>query len=99
MPTRFVIEDVTHGEDLGEFADLASARAELHDRANIPLDQEPDRAPCTSWRTCGRSFDIVEVAGRGSEARTLRRAHALEINARGVRWNAVGGDEVLWEPT
>jgi hypothetical protein len=56
----FVIEDELHAEpQAGEFRSLADAVAELKRRALVPWDQEPNRAPCDGWRTCGRSYEIT----------------------------------------
>jgi hypothetical protein len=50
----------------------------------IPWDEEPNAAPCTSWRTCGRTYEIVEWDTRAN--REQRRTPYLEISSRGVKW-------------
>jgi hypothetical protein len=80
----FVIEDEAHAELHGEFESIDEAIAELKRRASIPWDQEPNVAPCMSWRTCGRRYDIIEYGdGRSAE---VRRMPALEISAAGLKW-------------
>jgi hypothetical protein len=66
----FVIEDELHAEpQAGEFRSLADAVADLKRRALVPWDQEPNRAPCEGWRTCGRSYEIVESTPRRARGR------------------------------
>jgi hypothetical protein len=82
----FVIEDELHAEPQGQFDSLEQAIAELRRRAAIPWDQHPNVAPCTNWRSCGRSYEIIEYDNSWNE---LRRVAALEVSADGIRW---GGD-------
>jgi hypothetical protein len=54
------IEDDAHAELQGEFDSFESALAELRRRALIPWDVPPNVAPCRSWKTCGRVYEVVE---------------------------------------
>jgi hypothetical protein len=83
----FVIEDEAHAEPQGEFAAYEGAVAELRRRASIAWDLEPNRCPCTAWRTCGRRYEIIEYDPAVSPRREVRRVPALEISARGVEWH------------
>jgi hypothetical protein len=82
----FVITDEFHDETQGEFADPDFALAELRRRAKIPWDREPNLAPCTGWRTCGRRYEIVEYDEPVAPRREVSRVRVLEIDAKGVRW-------------
>jgi hypothetical protein len=84
----FVIEDETHAEPQGEFDSLQSAVAELRRRAEIAWDRAPNLAPCVEWKTCGRRYEIVEYDSAHSPWREIRRVHALNVSASGVRWVA-----------
>ena len=86
MKLMFVIEDALHAESHGEFADKDAALAELRRRAAIPWDQPPNAAPCTSWRTCGRQFELVQYDSTQSPWKELNRVGVLEISAAGVKW-------------
>lgn len=59
--SKFVIEDEFHAEWQGEFASEQEALVELQRRAQIPWDHEPNQAPCTSWRTCGRTITLLSL--------------------------------------
>ena len=83
-PGQFVIEDSEHCEQSGSFATLEDAISELRRRATIPWHDEPNAAPCVSWKTCGRKYGIVEWDSEASRER--RRTPYLEISARGVMW-------------
>src|SRR5262249_28629356 len=69
----FVIEDERHAEPQGEFASLDAAVAELHRRAALPWDEEPNVAPCTGWRTCGRTYEVIEYDNSARPWKELRR--------------------------
>jgi hypothetical protein len=82
----FVIEDELHGEWIGEFGTLGEAIAELERRSLIPWDAEPNRAPCESWRTCGRAYEILEYAETNTSTDASRKK-ALEVSADGIKWH------------
>jgi hypothetical protein len=86
--TKWVIEDELHAESQGEFGDVAEALTELRRLAHIPWDQEPNQAPCQSWRTCGRKYELVEFDDGQTPWKELRRTLALEISASGVQWHS-----------
>jgi hypothetical protein len=83
----FKIEDELHAElQEGEFPSFEDALAELRNRATLPWDKVPNVAPCTSWRTCGRLYEIVEYDDSERPWKELGRTQVLEINALGLRW-------------
>jgi hypothetical protein len=89
----FLLEDETHAEPQGEFATFAEALAELRRRAMIPWDQAPNRAPCMSWKTCGRRYEIVEYDDSRTPWIERRRIPALEVSAAGIEWEPNLGAE------
>lgn len=84
---RFEIEDELHAEAQGEFESRGDALAELERRAAIPWHQEPNQAPCQSWKTCGRKYELIEYDENVSPRKELYRELVLEISAAGVRWH------------
>ena len=84
----FIIDDELHAEPQGDFASFSDALAELHRRASIPWDHAPNRAPCMSWESCGRSYEIVEYDDTQSPWQVIRRVSVLEITAAGIKWAA-----------
>jgi hypothetical protein len=82
----FVIDDELHAEPQGEFASLEKALTELRRRATLSWDQPPNRAPCIDWKTCGRSYELVEQDNSITPWIELRRIPALKISAPGVNW-------------
>ena len=87
MRAVFKIEDERHAEpQSGEYLSLAAALAELRRLAEIPWDQPPNAAPCSSSHECGRTYEVVEYDVSVRPWKELRRVTALEIDARGVRW-------------
>ena len=82
----FVIEDKSHEEHLGEFISFETAMAELRRRAAIAWDQHPNRAPCTSWQTCGREYMISEDDTATKPRTMARQTSVLNISARGLDW-------------
>jgi hypothetical protein len=84
----FVIEDEAHAEPQGRFQTREQAIAELQRRATIPWNEEPNRAPCTNWRNCGRRYELAEYDDTVSPWRELSRSLILQISAAGVKWIA-----------
>jgi hypothetical protein len=82
----FVIEDERHAEPQAKFACFADAVAELRLRSRIPWDEPPNHAPCTSWRTCGRVYEVIEYDDAQERWKEVRHIPALEISATGVKW-------------
>ena len=86
MPTLFVIEDETHSEQCSKHATLEEAVARLKQLAALPWNEQPNMAPCTSWRTCSRRYEVVEYETGSHPWKERRRIPALEISAKGVSW-------------
>ena len=83
----FIIEDEFHAEwQDGEFATLHDAISELKRRAKIPWDEEPNKAPCTNWRNCGRQYVVIEYDDSVSPWKEQSRIYILDIRAKGVKW-------------
>ena len=87
MSTRFIIEDESHAELRSEHSTFAEAVEELKRLSAIPWDQPPNTAPCMSWKTCGRNYEIIEYETSNEPWRQIRRVPAFEINAKGVTWD------------
>ena len=60
--------------------------AELVRRSKLRWDEEPNLAPCMSWKRCGRRYEVVEYDAVETPWREVRRQPVLEINASGVTW-------------
>jgi hypothetical protein len=88
-----IIEDERHAEPQGEFASIEHAVAELRQRAKIPWDQPPNLAPCMSWQTCGRAYEVIEYDNTSTPWKELRRLAVLEVSASGVKWSHGFEDE------
>ena len=88
----FVIEDELHSEQIGEYATRAEAIAELRRLAELPWDAPPNQAPCISWRTCERRYELIEYNSSVSPWRELERTPALNVSAVGTEWQLNPGD-------
>jgi hypothetical protein len=84
--TSFVIEDEMHAEWCGQFETFAKAVAELKARSLVAWDLPPNVCPCTSWRTCGRDYSIVEYDTATRPWKELRRTPIFGISSGGIRW-------------
>ncbi|WP_242338447.1 hypothetical protein [Anaeromyxobacter sp. SG66] len=83
----FRIEDDLHAEPQpAEYDSLADALAELRRFALTPYGKPPNLAPCTSWVTCGRCWEVVEYDTSTTPWTTISRESYLEIDAAGARW-------------
>lgn len=81
----FTLEDTIHCT-LEKYDTFELALEAVQRRAQIPWHEEPNQAPCTSWRTCGRSYIIGEFDETTNPWTTLKITPILEIDAKGVRW-------------
>ncbi|WFC40552.1 hypothetical protein [Pseudoxanthomonas sp. SE1] len=86
MPKTFVIEDESHAEHVGEFSTLQLAWAELRRLSEVPWDAQPNAAPCQSWRTCGRDYQIIEYDTSSVPWALVERYAGLQVSAKGVAW-------------
>ena len=88
------IEDDIHCEQDGPFETFEHAVAELRNRSSLSWDAPPNRTPCTSWRTCGRQYRVIEYDERSEPWKVLRDVHVLDVSAKGIVW--VEGFEQAW---
>jgi len=86
MPTghRFEIYDERHAEPMSDHGSFEAALAELARLARIPWNEEPNQAPCMSWKTCGRSYELIEYDPSTKPATTVRHIAALDVSAQGA---------------
>ena len=87
LPPVFVIGDERHAERQGEFKTFDEAVSELRRRSELPWDDQPNVAPCMSWRTCGRSYEVIEFDDSRRPWTELRRVPVLDVSASGVTWH------------
>lgn len=86
MPNIFVVEDQVHAESFGEFPALAEAWDELHRLSLISWNEPPNVAPCQSWQTCGREYEIIEYETATLPWTRIRCLAGLEVSAKGLVW-------------
>jgi hypothetical protein len=88
----YVIEDAIHAEPQGEFSTRDQAIEELERRAAIPWNEAPNIAPCRSWQTCGRHYDLVEYDIAATPWKETKRERILEVSAAEVMWQPHGSE-------
>lgn len=81
-----MIEDQRHAERIGCYPTRLEAVAKLACLAAVRWDAEPNRAPCESWKTCGREYEIVEYVDASERWQEIGRERRLEVSVSGVRW-------------
>jgi hypothetical protein len=91
--TIFTIEDELHAEIHGEYETFDLALNEIRKRSIIPWNQAPNVAPCVSWRTCGRHYEIREWNNTTNPWTLIESTPIVKIDAAGIRW------EPDFEPT
>ena len=84
--SMFVIEDENHSEQLGEYVTFEEALIRLQEWSKVAWDAPPKRAPCTSWKTCGRSYWIVEYKDEPGSTEPPPSHFIFEISATGIQW-------------
>ena len=78
MDVEYVVEDDRHCEVIASFATEEAALDAIRRFAELAWDEEPNRAPCMSWRTCGRLYLIAAPSGS--------RREVLDISSAGTVW-------------
>lgn len=89
-----VIEDSIHCERIAQCDSFEEAIERLQQLSQLPWDQEPNRAPCTSWRKCGREYQVIEYDDSASPWKVVREADVLKVSASNIEW--VPGFEYAW---
>jgi hypothetical protein len=82
----FVIEDELHAEHVGGFASRTEAIDELKRLAGLPWNEVPNVCPCTSWRTCGRHYHLIEYDTSRTPWTQISRVPFLEVSAARTSW-------------
>jgi hypothetical protein len=82
----FLIYDELHAEYFGQFDTLGEAIADVERLAAAAWDQGPNRAPCISWRTCGRRYVVQEVDDPIEPWTVLGTIPVCDVSAAGVSW-------------
>jgi hypothetical protein len=83
----WIIYDELHAEEIGQFSTRDEALAELQRLAELTWDESPNQAPCTSWKTCGRHYELVEydVSSTGNW-KERHRVPALNVSQDETAW-------------
>ena len=83
----FLIYDEIHCDHIAEFETREAALDELRRLSTLPWEHEPNRAPCKSWRTCERDYQLIEFEVIDERWRELSHVPALNISHAGVNWH------------
>lgn len=84
MGRIFAVEDELHAEWMGQFSSKKDALAFL-DRLRAEPDCTENRAPCTSWRSCGRKYWLLEYEDNLPVWRMIASEPAFEVRGGTVR--------------
>ena len=82
----FVIRDERHFDEVGEFSSRNEAHAELQRLADLPWNEAPNLCPCTSWRTCGRRYHIIEYDTSRKPWKHISYEALLDVSAKAAVW-------------
>lgn len=82
----FIIEDDMHAENCGEYSSFDEALSELKKWASIPWGTHPNRCPCMSWRTCTRTYQILEYENDDIPYTFIEATPIFEISSNGILW-------------
>jgi hypothetical protein len=84
-----LIQDDWHCElQQTEYTSFDDALEELRRRALILSTDPPNRAPCTGWRKCGRSYTLCEFEKTQTPPWKLwRYAKIVDVDPTGATWN------------
>ena len=80
----FYVEDEWHCETVESYDSYSQALDAIQQLALLAWNEPPNRAPCSSWETCGRLYSIVEYDTAASQQ--IASTPIVEIDAKGTRW-------------
>jgi hypothetical protein len=82
----FIIEDERHGEWMGDYGTRDEAIAKLRYLSKVPWNEAPNIAPCASWESWGRRYELVEIDLAAVPSRELHRQAVLNVSSGCVEW-------------
>ncbi len=85
--TSFSLFDEIHCELVDSYPTFADALAEVARRCELPWNASPNRAPCRSWKTCGRKYQIREYTSKTSST-LLGSCDICDVNSTGIEWHS-----------
>ena len=80
----YTIYDDIHSEYVADFATFDDAIDAIRSYSSQPWDVPPNRAPCKSWKKCGRRLHILEFPDK--EVISTYDLKVCEIRSTGVNW-------------
>lgn len=80
----YIIEDQIHCESIWEFKNLSDTINELQRLSNLAWNVDRNIAPCMSYETCGREYELIEYEVNWSEWIELHREAIFDIDSSGV---------------
>ena len=80
---RFVVDDQRHCQHIGRFKSYGDAKLAIVGFVSNRWDEEPNRAPCRNWETCGRDYQIIEV---DTDDKFLKATLICKISCDGAIW-------------
>ncbi len=78
-----VIQDVRHGEIMGQYKNWDIAVAKLQGLARLPWSAAVHRCACLNWKECKREYEVVEFAD-AEDYKEIRRLGTLVVSQTGV---------------
>lgn len=84
---RVFIEDRFHCDRIAECDSFDAAIERLKQIAQLSWDQTPNRAPCRSWRTCGREYQVIEFDDSAAPWKVVRAVPVLRVSASSIEWS------------
>ena len=87
MARKFIIEDDFHAETVHESSSRELALGEARRLFNVPWDTAPNRCPCQSWKSCHRTYDLIEYETSATPWAQISRERLFEVSAAGAQWH------------
>lgn len=79
---KYVISEKYHCWIHWEFDTFEDALCELHRKIDLPWDNEENRCPCTSWKTCSMYYEVCKY----NWSHLLSSEDIVEISSKWVDW-------------
>lgn len=81
---KYIIEDQLHCETIGEFSKPSDAIDEFRRLSNLAWNEDKNLAPCMSYETCCREYELIEYEVNWNEWIELHREAIFDIGSSGI---------------
>jgi len=81
---EYIIEDQIHCEWIWKYNSISDATSELQRLLKLPWNKDKNLAPCMSYKTCGREYELIEYNIKWDIWDEVSRYPIFDIKSSGI---------------